>query len=297
MKKRMKKRMKKLIRDFLRQILGSKGYAFLRFILTHHYLPNICKPRTFSEKIQHRKFFTDPHLWARFVDKYLVREYVSEVIGSQYLIPLISKSEILKVSDFDELPDKFVIKTSNGGGGVNVKVVKDKSNLNFNEVVRDFNASSKENIGSKIDEYFYDVNPGCILIENMIENSDGSILLDYKFHLFRDELSCFVLLQVNSEYGTSNETKTLYELDGNKSEIQFLGYKLGPDKIELPSNFQQMVDLSKKLSKDLGYVRVDLYNVDGNIYFGEITVCPASGWDKVNSKSNDYFLGGKWGVN
>lgn len=291
----MRKRIKNFVRDSLRKALGKKNYTIARFFLTHHYLPNIAKPRTFSEKIQHRKFFTDPHLWAKFVDKYLVREYVSETIGSQYLIPLVSKCETLKVSDFDDFPNRFVIKTSNGGGGVNVKVVSDKSSLDLSRIVRYFNSSIKEGIGSKIDEYFYDLNPGSILIENIIQNLDGSPLLDYKFHMFRNKDNSFVLLQINSEYGEENETKTLYELNGVRSEIQFSGYTLGPEKIPLPNNFPKMLELAKSLSSGFDYVRIDLYNVDEVIYFGEITVCPASGWDQINTKKHDHYLGTMWG--
>ncbi|WP_206380214.1 ATP-grasp fold amidoligase family protein, partial [Vibrio kanaloae] len=289
------KNVKNKIRDILRMILTVKGYSFFRFLVTHQYLPSFSNPSTFSEKVQHRKFYTDPTMWSRFVDKYTVRGYVSEIIGEQYLIPLIARYESLDVSDFDYLPERFVIKTSNGGGGVNVKVVNNKDNLIINDVITEFNKACKEKIGSKIDEYFYDINSGCILIEELISNADCTPLLDYKFHIFRNKGDIFILLQINSDYGKENETKTLYNLNGLRSEIQFSYYNLGPKNITLPNNFPKMLELAKSLSSGFDYVRIDLYNVDEVIYFGEITVCPASGWDKINTKKHDDYLGKMWG--
>lgn len=288
------KKFKNLIRDILRLILTKKGYSWIRFILTHKYIPSLYRPQTFSEKIYYRKFNVSPYTFSKLADKVTVREFIKNKIGNEYLIPLYLITENLTQNDFINLPSKFVIKTSHGGGGNNVLVVKNKNDINIDNIISKFNSDIKINIGSKIDEYFYNIEAPKIIIEKMIENNKSTPLLDYKFHVFKNNGNTKLLLQINSEYNTKNCTKTLYDLSGNKSPIQFSNYKHGAKTITLPDNFTQMVNIAKKLSEDFEYVRVDLFNVDGDIYFGEMTFCPASGWDKLNSRQNDLILGQYW---
>nr|WP_249114752.1 ATP-grasp fold amidoligase family protein [Vibrio parahaemolyticus] len=280
------------IRDSLRALLGIKIYNKLRFILTHKYYPNFSNPKTFSEKIQYRKFYEDPNKYSKFADKLQVRDYIQDVVGGEFLVPLILSTEKLTLSQLTALPSKFVVKSSNGGGGVNVKVVQDKSKEDLHSLCEQFNRYLTLMPGKGIDELFYDIETPTVLVEELLENKDNSILLDYKFHVFNNgEL---ILLQINSEYNTPNCTKTLYDLDGNKYHIQFSKYKHGPSKINLPQKFSDMVDIVTLLSKPFNYVRVDLFNVDGKIYFGEMTFCPASGWDKFGTYKDDLYLGNFW---
>ncbi|EOX3369741.1 ATP-grasp fold amidoligase family protein [Vibrio cholerae] len=283
-----------LVRDILRLLLGVKGYTYLRFFLTHKYSLNLNNPKSFSEKIIYRKFFVDPSHFSKFVDKYVVRDFVESRIGSEYLIPLLFCKDNLSTDDFINLPNQFVIKTSHGGGGKNVLVVNDKNILNISEIVKLFNHQLKVRLGSKIDELFYDIEKPRVLVESLISNGDGSPLLDYKFHRFNNDGDAVYYLQINSEYNTSRCTKTLYDINGLKSDVQFSGYNYGPEKIVLPENFHEMLSVVDKLASDFEYVRVDLFNVEGKIYFGELTFCPASGWDKVNTKVNDFMLGNFW---
>ncbi|MBP4033166.1 MULTISPECIES: ATP-grasp fold amidoligase family protein [unclassified Aeromonas] len=283
-----------LIRDFLRFILGSKLYTYIRFFITHRYLLNISEPLTFSEKIIHRKFCVDPVIFSKFVDKFTVRDIVRERIGEMYLVPLFLCKDSISIDDFKSLPNQFVLKSSHGGGGNNVLVVDEKKELVIDKVVSRFNDYLGIKLGSKVDELFYDIEKPSILVEQLLSNADGTPLLDYKFHRFSNNGDSFYLLQINSEYNTARCTKTLYDINGTKSEIQFAGYNYGPEKIKLPDNFREMIVLVDKLSEGFEYVRVDLFNVEGKIYFGEMTFCPASGWDKLNTKENDIKLGQLW---
>lgn len=288
------KRLKWFARDAMRFFLGRKGYTYLRFILTHKYVPNFISPQSFSEKIIYRKFNVSPSKISPFVDKFKVRSYIESKIGKDYLIPILKDVYVLSPSDFYSLPDSFVIKTSHGGGGENVLIVTEKNKLAIDEVVQQFNRLIDVRLGSKVDELFYDIEKPRILVESLISNGDGSPLLDYKFHRFNNDGDVVYYLQINSEYNTSRCTKTLYDINGVKSDIQFHGYNYGPDKIVLPENFQEMLNVVDKLASNFEYVRVDLFNVEGKIYFGELTFCPASGWDKVNTKDNDFILGNFW---
>lgn len=291
------KKIKYFIRDFLRISFGKKGYTYVRFLFTHRYWLDFKKPKTFSEKIIFRKFNTPPKEYSKLVDKFCVREYVQDCIGEKYLIPLLKVSEKIDCDFFKSLPDEFVIKTSNGGGGENVRVVTNKHHEDLINITKRFNEYLKIKIGTKIDELFYDIEEPTMLVEKRLKNNDSSPLLDYKFHVFKDvNDEVRILLQINSEYNTRNCTKTLYNIDGNISSIQFDKYNHGPEKLILPDDFEQMVELAIALSEQFSYVRIDLFNVDGKIYFGEITFCPASGWDKINSFENDLLLGSYWGV-
>lgn len=292
--KLLKKNGKCKIRNFTRSVLGKDNYIRIRFILTHGYIGDFTNPKTWNEKIQNRKLFCVPDELCHFVDKYEVREYVSNVIGSQYLIPLIATFDKLKVNDIRALPKECVIKTTNGGGGANVRIINDLSLVDPAELVSFFNSEVSKKLGLYIDEPFYDVLPARIVVEKLIRNSDGSSLLDYKFHVFKSRNKTNVFLQINSDYGLDTETKTLYDLNGKRLKVQFSDYKHGQEKLNLPVNFDDMVNLAVKLASRFKYARVDFYNVDGRIYFGEITFCPASGWDKINSKENDLYLGSLW---
>lgn len=286
----MKKVCKNVIRDCLRCILGKKGYTYARFILTHGYHPNFKQPRTFSEKLIARKFSEESLRFSKYVDKYTSRNFVKDKIGEKYLIPLIAQYDKLSVDDFKSLPDSFVIKTSNGGGGENVLIVKNKETLDFHSVCKRFNQYLTIKIGSKIDEPFYDIEKPKIIIEELVSYKDGIPPIEYKFHVFKDT----VLIQENVNYNTPMFTKTLYEIDGSVSSIQFENCKAKKSKLELSNNFNEMVNVAKELSKDFEYVRVDLYDIGSKIYFGEMTFCHASGWDKLNSKASDLKLGSYW---
>lgn len=285
---------KHVIRDSLRMVFRPLGYSYLRFILTHKYIPSFKHPRSFSEKIGHRKFYVDPTLFSKFVDKYTVRDYVKSKIGEEYLIPILMVVDNVDKSYLDKLPSEFVVKTSHGGGGNNVLVVRNKNDIKFESICNDFNKFLKIQLGSKVDELFYDIEKPVVIFEKLIKNNDNSPLLDYKFHVFKNKGATKIILQINSEYNTSNCTKTLYEISGEKSKIQFENYKHAVGKFDLPENFDKMTDFAIALSDDFEYARIDLFNVNGTIYFGEITLCPASGWDKLNSKENDFLLGSYW---
>ncbi|MGO3810421.1 MAG: ATP-grasp fold amidoligase family protein [Proteus vulgaris] len=285
-------KVKYFARDFVRFLLPKKVYIILRFFITHGYYPNLISPKTLNEKIQSRKLYDDPANYSKLADKLQVRQYVRDTIGGNFLVPLLLSTQKLELSQFNDIPAKFVIKSSNGGGGVNVKVILDKDNVDLNSLCDEFNGYLDLMPGKGIDELFYDIEIPTVLVEKLLENKDNSALLDYKFHVFNNgEL---ILLQINSEYNTPNCTKTLYDLNGDKYHIQFSEYKKGPSSIHLPQDFSRMVDIATLLSKPFNYVRVDLFNVDGEIYFGEMTFCPASGWDKFGSYEDDLYLGSFW---
>lgn len=277
----------------LRFVLGKNYYTYVRFLLTHKYRPNLKNPRSFSEKIIYRKFHVRPDEFSRFVDKYTVREFVKEAIGNEYLIPLIKVTDFVTREDFTDLPDEFVMKTSNGGGGENVLLVEDKSKLDLDALCIQFNQYLKIKAGRIVDEHFYDVEKPKVIFEKLIKHKDGRYPSDYKIHVFNGEKSK-VIIQVDSDR-FSNHKRSLFDDKLNRLDFDIQPkYDSVDDDYEFPTNIQELINIAKELSSQFKYVRVDLYNVDGKVYFGELTFCHGSGWEPFSDKNADFYLGNLW---
>lgn len=289
----MNKKIRFFIRDILRFFLGKSCYTYVRFLLTHKYRPNLKNPRSFSEKIIYRKFNVTPSKLSIFVDKYTVRDFVREEIGDEYLIPLIKVTDFVTREDFADLPDAFVMKTSNGGGGENVLLVEDKSKLDLDTLCMQFNQYLKIKVGHIVDEHFYDIEKPRIIFEKLIKHKNGNYPSDYKIHVFNGEKSK-VIIQVDSDR-FSNHKRSLFDEKLNRLEFDIQPkYDSVDDNYEFPQNMSKLIDVAKKLSSQFKYVRVDLYNVDGRIYFGELTFCHGSGWEPLSTKDADFYLGNLW---
>ena len=277
----------------MRFLLGVKGYTCIRFVLTHGYIPRLNKPRTFSEKIIYRKFNTEPQLLSKFVDKYTVREFVKDKLGAEYLIPLIKVKLFISPEDFDDLPTSFVMKTSNGGGGENVLLVEDKSKLELNDICLRFNEYLEIKVGHIVDEHFYDIEKPHVIFEELIKHQDGSYPSDYKLHVFNGHKSK-VIVQVDADrFG--NHKRSLFDEDLKRLDFDIQPkYDSISNDYKFPSNMDTLIRVAKNLSEQFKYVRVDLYNVEGKIYFGELTFCHGSGWEPLSTKKADYLLGSYW---
>ncbi|WP_324038425.1 ATP-grasp fold amidoligase family protein [Aeromonas caviae] len=290
----MSKKIKFILRDSLRLLLGVKWYNKIRFFITHRYLLNTDKPVSFSEKIIYRKISTAPELYSKYVDKYAVRKYVSETIGAKYLIKLLKAVDHIEPCDFDDLPDSFVIKTSNGGGGENVLIVEDKSKLNLLEVCNTFNSFLSIKMGVIVDEHFYDIETPKIIFEELMKHNDGRYPSDYKIHIFNGGDTTKLYIQVDADrFG--NHKRTIYNED-----LTPAGFSIQPKyesvdfNFTFPSNIKELLYLAKILSKDFKYVRVDMYSVDDRVYFGEMTFCHGSGWEPISPRTADFMLGKLW---
>lgn len=288
------KKIKYIIRDFTRFVLTKKGYTFVRFLFTHGYIPSLLKPRSFSEKIIYRKFNVDPKLLSAFVDKYTVRDYIKRKIGNEYLIPLYLVTGNIKVSDFEKLPSEFVIKTSNGGGGENVKLIENKDAINLNGLSETFNQYLTIKAGHGVDEHFYDIEKPQVIVEKLMRHKDSSFPSDYKIHVFNKKNETKIIIQIDEDrFG--NHKRSLFDINKQKLDFDIQPkYESVKSDYNWPDNFDEMIDVAKKLSEDFKYVRVDLYNIDGSIFFGELTFCHGSGWEPLSSKEADFLLGSYW---
>ena len=230
-------------------------------------------PKSFNQKIQWLKVHDRSPRHTTMVDKYRVKKLVSERIGKERVIRTLGLWENFNDIDFSILPNQFVLKTTHGGGGLNVMVVKDKFTLNFGEVKKKFDKSMKADVWQVYREWPYKDVQKKIIAEEYIEDEHGE-LRDYKFFCMNGEPQ-FLFLATN-RMGKGDTTFDFLDLDYTRIPALNGHPNIATQPIA-PPNFQEMVDIARKLSKDEVFVRVDLYNVRGKIYFGEYTFYHNSG--------------------
>lgn len=277
-----------LLRDLKADILPD-GY-YLKNIFKKHlgYHLNLSQPKTLNEKLQWLKInYKDP-LLTICADKLAVREYISDNIGSEYLIPLVGvvhDPRDLKTFDFPEYP--CIVKANHDSGGY--FIIKNHLNIDRNELVKQASMWLKNNHAKRTKEWQYkDIKP-VIIIEKLMMDSNNRIPNDIKF-------SCF------------NGRAELVHVDSNK-EIKHLRNNYSRDFIPLPINwpaeylrndvqpkplsFDKARNLAEKLASRFPFVRVDFYLIDGDIYFGELTFHPTSGFGRFSPKYYDFKYGSK----
>ena len=215
-----------------------------------------------------------------------MKNYVASIIGDQYIIPTLGIWNDFDDIDFDALPDQFVLKCTHDSGGL--VICKDKSQLDKIAAKKKINKSLKRNYYYHGREWPYkDVKPR-ILAEKYMEDHSTSELRDYKFFCFGGTAKCY---KVDFDRFISHKAN-YFTPDG---ELIELGEEVCPpdfDKvIRAPENLDKMKEFAEKLSATLPFLRADFYDVDGKVYFGELTFYPASGFGKFIFDGNDELLG------
>ena len=243
-------------------------------------------PKTYNEKLQWLKLNNRKPEYTKMVDKYLVRQYVAEVIGAEHLIPLLGVWDSPDEIDFDQLPNQFVLKC-NHNSGLGMCICKDKSQLNLPAVRAALQKGLKENYYIRHREWPYKNVPRKIIAEQFMDDGSGD-LRDYKFYCF-DGVMRF--LMINSDRNSDQPTKADYfDRDFNWLDFQW-GYDHADPPPSKPENLELMIDIAERLSKGMPHVRVDLYDCNGQIYFGELTFFDGSGFDKIEPVEWDYKIG------
>ncbi len=243
-------------------------------------------PKTFNEKIQWLKLHNKNPLYTTLVDKYEVKNYLKQIIGEQYIIKTLGVWDRFDDIDFDSLPDRFVLKCTNGSGGI--VICEDKSAFNKKRAKKVIEKALKTDYYIISREYPYkDVKPRVIAEEYMVDSRTKE-LRDYKFFCFGGEVKCF---KIDFDRRTAHRAN-YFDVNGNL--LPFGEIECPPDvnkNLELPINLNKMVELAEILSKDIPFVRVDFYEADGKVYFGEITFFPAGGFGRFTDEQWDYTLG------
>ena len=251
------------------------------------YWPQIREPRTFNEKIAHRKLYTNNSLFTTVEDKYQVRKYVEEKVGDKILPQLFHVTTEPESIPFEELPDGYVIKPTHMSGPIIFSDDFEKNDRS--SVIDDCRSWLDMTYGETKVEYWYeDITPQ-ILIEERLQADNGKIPLDFKFFVFHGEVE---FIEVHYDRFTHHKRR-IYDKNWNPQNFEFQN-PLGPT-MSAPNNLEQMIELSETLADDFDFIRVDLYEIDDNrIVFGELTVAPGSGADKFVPQKYDFKLGSLW---
>lgn len=245
-------------------------------------------PKSYTEKMQIEKL-KENIVKTQLADKYLVRDWVENKIGKEFLIPLLGTWDCFDDIDFNVLPNQFVLKT-NHGSGTNI-IVKDKSTFNIKAARSTVKNWMKTNYAytTGFEMHYSDIKPK-ILIEKYLETDLGE-LQDYKFLCFNGKpYYCWVDL---GRY-TNTHTRTVFDMQWNIQPWTQERYGISKVPIKKPKNFERMIEIVTVLCQGFSHVRVDLYNVSGAIYFGEMTFTNGSGFDRIIPEEYDYTLGSMW---
>jgi len=242
-------------------------------------------PKTFNEKMQWLKLYDSTPVKTRLADKYLVRDWVKEKIGGKYLIPLIGVWDNFDDINFDKLPNQFVLKC-NHGSGMNI-IAKDKFALNIDDTRKKINKWMNTNYAFTcgLELHYKDIKPR-IIAEKYMEAEDGE-LKDYKFLCFNGHVE---LIWVDSER-YSNHKRNIYNVNGDLLPIKINDKYENFEPCPKPKSLEKMIEFAEKLSQGFSVVRVDFYNSNGNVYFGEMTFTSTSGIRKIEPKEFDLKLG------
>lgn len=243
---------------------------------------NLDDPKTFDEKLNWLKLYNRNPEYTKLVDKYLVKEYIKKIIGEEYVIPTIGIYNSFDEIDFDVLPTKFVIKCTHDSGGV--VIVKDKANMNYDYARKKIMKSMKKNYYLSCREWPYKNIERKIIIEPYLEDVKTNELRDYKFYCFNGFMKA--LLVSKNRYSKSEELSFDY-YDKNFKHLELRNEwhpnaKTEPDK---PVNFNKMCEFAEKLSIGFPHVRVDFYEANGRVYFGEMTFFAQGGYLIIHPSS------------
>lgn len=272
------------------KFLPDRIYVKLYYKMRVRKRLNMNNPQTLNEKLQWIKFNYRFPLQTVVSDKLLVREYVKEKIGEQFLIPLLGKWEKYEEIDFSKLPNEFVLKCNHDSGGL--VVCTDKNKLNHKEARKKIMKSINSNFFYVGREYQYRSIRPMILCEKFLSDS-GNIPMDYKFYCFNGIPDVILVCKDRFSKETHRASYYFYNQDWEFLPLN-KGENLSSDPhIKKPRNLDEMIIIAKKLSQDFLFARIDLYNIDGCIYFGEITLSPNSGFDPDITEETDKILGEK----
>lgn len=258
---------------------------------------NLKCPKRYTEKLQWYKLYYRNPLMKQCADKYEVRKYVKSKGLENILNELYGVYDLPSQIDFDRLPNKFVLKATNGGGGNNVLLCLDKEKFNKEEAIETMNGWFKSIQRKPFGrEWCYEGIKTRIICEKLIERDSRNDLPDYKFFCFNGRVE-FLYVMIDYTDNHSNGKMGFFDRDFKKLPFNRTDFKIISGNIDKPKNFDKMIEYAEILAKDFPHVRVDLYNQDGVILFGELTFYNTSGYVKFSPDSADMKIGELFDIN
>lgn len=249
-------------------LFSDKRYLDLIFRYRMGYRINWDNPTTFSEKLNWLKVNDHNPLYTKLVDKESVKAFVSERVGAEYVIPTLGVWENPEDIQFESLPERYVLKTTHGGGNEGVIICKDKRNFDTGATLSKLNRSMKQDLYRDSREWPYKNVEKRIICEPYVEDKKTGELRDYKFFCFDGEVKA--LFVATDRQKREEPFFNFFDSDYNPLPIK-QGHPVSDVYPEKPESFELMKEIASKLSKGFPHVRVDLYEVNGKVLFGELT--------------------------
>lgn len=272
--------------NIVSKYLDDEHFIKYRFRIVMGKKININNPITYNEKLQWLKLYDRNPLYTTLVDKIQVKDYVAEIIGTEYIIPTIKVYESPSEIKLNDLPNQFVLKTNHDGDSLGVFVCKDKDTFDLDKALVTLSNNLKRNYYYTGREWPYKNVKPYIFAEKYEEDEFGE-LRDYKFFCFDGKVKAVFIATERS----SGHVKFDY-FDRDFNHLDFIqSHPMSDKQINKPANYEEMIIIAEKLSKGIPHVRVDLYNCNGRILFGEMTFFHYGGMIKFHPEEWDYTFG------
>lgn len=272
------------IKYFVKKLIPTKWYIMIQYKYYYGKKLNLKNPKLLSEKIQWLKLYNKNPEYIHLIDKYEVRKHISNIIGEQHLNPLLGLYNSFEEINFDILPNEFVLKPNHTSG--DIFICRDKSKIDLEQLEKQVNKWIKINFYWAHREWPYKNIKPKILCEKFMIDEGIQELMDYKFMCFHGKPKfCVVCLNRNV-----NVNMDIYDMKWERMPFRWT-FPNSRKSIPQPINFEKMIEISKQLSKNIPLVRVDLYEVNGQIFFGELTFYPCSGFINFIPQKYDKIFG------
>lgn len=248
---------------------------------------NLKNPQTFNEKLQWLKLYDRNPLYTTLVDKYAVKEYVAKIIGEEHIIPTLGVWDRFEDIDFDRLPDQFVLKCTHSSG--DIVICKDKSKFDRKAAGEKLNYFLGKEFYSIAREWPYKNVKPRIIAEQYMEDETYHELRDYKFFVFGGTVRALFI--ASDRFNKEVDTKfDFFDADFNWLDLR-KGHPNADVPPEKPKNFEQMKEFAARLGAGIPHVRVDFYEINGKVYFGEMTFYDWGGFQHFRPESWDRTFG------
>lgn len=250
----------------------------MRYYAYFKRFPNLREPKDMNEKLLYTKLYTDTSRWIELADKYKVRDYVEKCGLGKYLIPLVGMWTDVNDIDFNALPKSFIFKANNGVGKNELLMVKDKDKLDI-EKTKCFldELLKRRHVGVLSGEPHYNKMKPCIIAEELLPSEDGEKSpIDYKIYCANGKAEYIWVCSGRDSTGTAVMT---YDREWNpRPDLCVFDSRYREGKVmEKPANLDEMLNVAEILVKPFPFVRLDLYNIKGQVFFGEMTFTPLGG--------------------
>ncbi len=273
------------VKQSIKKIIPNKLYLMYYFKRKMGYVPNLKNPVTFNEKLNWLKLYDHNSVYTVMADKYLVKEFVSQKIGSQYVIPMLKVYESLDDICISDLPSQFVLKTTHDSGGV--VICKDKERFDMDKAKKILKKHLERNYYYNWREWPYKNVTPRILAEVYMKDREFETLPVYKILCFSGEPKIIQTIQNDKQ---TNETIDYFDIQWNRLKLR-QNFPNSVQPLEKPEQLEEMLMIASKLSKGMKFIRIDLYVINHRIFFSEYTFYSDAGLEKFYPSKWDKILG------